>query len=180
MLKKNKRSDTKNIQLFKLLQNDDLNSEDLCLKLYGSPKKAAYHALRKRLFQSIISFSANSSLEDENSIHMEIIKYILASRNYLQQKHYKTAYKIINKAEVIALEHHLFPLLNEIYHTQIQFAHAYPSIDLDELISKFNRNKEKHQLEDQLNIVYSKIKYRLAQDDTSDFQTILKNTREEN
>ncbi|MEW4924402.1 hypothetical protein [Algibacter sp. 2305UL17-15] len=177
--KKNKRSDTKNTQLFKLLKDGNLNSEDICFKLYGSPNKAAYHALRKRLFQSIISFSANSSLEDENSIHMEIIKYILAARNYLQQKHYKTAYKILNKAEGIALEHHLFALLNEIYHTQIQFAHACPSIDLDELISKFNSNKEKHQLEAHLNIAYSKIKHRLAHDDTSDFQTILKNTLEE-
>lgn len=177
--KKNKRSDIKNIQLFKLLQYDDLSSKDICIKLYGEDKKGAYHALRKRLFQSIINFSASSSLEDESSLHMEVITFILAARNYLQQKQFKIAYKVLHKAELIATEHHLFPLLNEIYHTQIQFAYAYPSIDLDTVIKKFEKNKEKHILEDQLNIVYSKIKLKLAQNQHSDFQSIIENTLEE-
>lgn len=173
---KNKRTDTKNIQLFKLLQNKTLDSKAICLQLYGSHKKDAYHALRKRLFQSIINFSANSSLEDENSIQMEVIKYILAARNYLQQKQYKVAYKILQKAETISKEHHLFPLLNEIYHTQIQYAHAHLLIDLNEIVEKFNKNRERHLLEDRLNIVYSTIKQKLAKEDTSDFQSILNET----
>ena len=49
--RKNTRSDTKNIQLFKLLLKNELNSNDVCLKLYKSNKKDAYHALRKRLYQ---------------------------------------------------------------------------------------------------------------------------------
>lgn len=177
--KKNKRSDIKNIQLFKLLQHDDLSSKDICIRLYGDEKKGAYHALRKRLFKSIINFSASSSLEDENSLHMEVITFILAARNYLQQKQFKIAYKVLHKAELIATEHHLFPLLNEIYHTQIQFAYTYPSINLDTVIEKFEKNKEKHILEDQLNIVYSKIKLKLAQNQHSDFQSIIENTLEE-
>ena len=52
--RKNRRNDTKNIQLFKLLAKNELSSKDICLKLYGSQKKDAYHALRKRLNQSII------------------------------------------------------------------------------------------------------------------------------
>jgi len=174
--RKNKRTDIKNIQLFKLLQNEYLSSKDIGIKLYGNQKKGAYYALRKRLFQSIIEFSANSSLEDENSLQMDVIKYILAARNYLQQKQYKVAYKILNKAENISLEHHLFPMLNEIYHTQIQFAHAYPEIDLDAIIKKFNSNKGKHVLEDQLNIVYAKIKYQLTHSNHSDFKTVLERT----
>ena len=177
--KKNKRRDAKNIQLFKLLNENSLNSEEICLKLYGGQKKDAYHALRKRLFQSVINFSANSSLEDENSIQMEVIKYILASRNYLQQKQYKVAFKILHKAETISKEHHLYPLLNEIYHTQIQYAYAFPNIKFDEIIKKFNSNRENHLLEDQLNVVYSKIKLKLAKEDTSDLQTILDNTLSE-
>ncbi|GAB1858117.1 hypothetical protein MHTCC0001_29540 [Flavobacteriaceae bacterium MHTCC 0001] len=171
--KKNKRQDTKNIQLLKLLRRSDLNSNDICLQLYSNNSKGAYHALRKRLFQSIIHFSANSSLENENSLQMEVIRYILAARNFLEQKQYNVAYKILNKAEITARVHHLFPLLNEIYHTQIQYAYAYPKLDLNTVIEKFNSNKEKHQLEAQLNIVYSKIKHQLANNDSSDFQTIL-------
>jgi hypothetical protein len=59
--RKNKRADTKNIQLFKLLVANELSSKDICLKLYRSPNKVAYHALRKRLNQSIIDFIANTN-----------------------------------------------------------------------------------------------------------------------
>lgn len=177
--KKNKRKDNKNILLFKLLLNEDLSLGTICMTLYGSNKKGAYHALRKRLFQSIINFSANTSLEEENSIQMESIRYILAARNYLQQKHYKTAYKILNKAEAIATDHHLFPILNEIYSTKIQFAHALPGINLDDIINRFNRNREKYHLEDRLNIIYSKIKYKITHGNTSDFKTILEETLKE-
>ncbi|MGC6429692.1 MAG: hypothetical protein ACON5F_01470 [Jejuia sp.] len=176
--KKNKRTDTKNVQLFKLLKQGDLNSKDICQHLYGT-NKGAYHALRKRLFQSIIHFSANSSLVDENSLQMKVIRYILAARNYLQQKQYKTAYNILNKAETIAKTHHLFPLLNEIYHTQIQYASETEAVDLDTLIEKFSSNREKHLAEDQLNIVYAKLKYKLKHGDSTDLETILEEVLKE-
>ena len=155
---KNKRKDTKNIQLFKLLAQGEEDSKVICFKLYKTSQNNAYHALRKRLFQSLIDFTANKNLEDENSIDMQIIKYILASRAYLLQKNYTIAYKILDKAERLADEHLLFPILNEIYHTKIQYAANYSKIDLEELILKQKENQKKHQLEDQLNIVYAKLK----------------------
>ncbi|AUP78640.1 hypothetical protein [Flavivirga eckloniae] len=181
--KKNKRSDAKNIQLFNYLLNDEFDSNKICHKLYGSLKKDAYHALRKRLYQSIIDFIANSSLQEENSIDMQIIKYLLASKSFLQHKQYKVAYKILDKAEALASEHYLFPLLNEIYHTKIQYADTIPSISINELVKKFEANQKKHQLEDQLNIVYAKIKQTLNniayKGDVVDFQTILDQTLQE-
>lgn len=181
--KRNKRSDTKNIQLFKYLLHDDLTSDALCLKLYGDHKKGAYHALRKRLYQSIIDFIANASLQDEKAIDMQIIKYILAARTCLQNKQYQVAYKILDKAEMLATEHHLFPLLNEIYHTKIQYAYANPSVEINQLISKFKSNQKNHQLEDQLNIVYAKIRKTLNnmtyKGDVADFQTLLNHTLKE-
>ncbi|WP_296385000.1 hypothetical protein [Winogradskyella sp.] len=155
---KNKRKDTKNVQLFKLLSKPESDSKSICKQLYKTEKSNAYHALRKRLFQSLIDFTANKNLEDENSIDMQIIKYILASRTYLLQKNYDIAYKILDKAERLADEHLLFPILNEIYHTKIQYAPNYQKVDLEILISKQKENQKKHQLEDQLNIVYAKLK----------------------
>ena len=155
---KNKRKDTKNIQLFKLLAKDENNSKHICNQLYNTNQSNAYHALRKRLFQSLIDFTANKNLEDENSIDMQIIKYILASRTYLLQKNYDIAYKILDKAERLADEHLLFPILNEIYHTKIQYAPNYSKIDLEKLIAKQKENQKKHQLEEQLNVVYAKLK----------------------
>ncbi|MFP4846930.1 hypothetical protein [Winogradskyella sp. PE311] len=156
--KKNKRKDAKNIDLFKLLSKSTLDSKAICNQLYQTKNSNAYHALRKRLFQSLIDFTANKNLEDENSIDMQIIKYILASRTFLIQKNYQVAYKILDKAEYLADENLLYPILNEIYHTKIQYAPNYPKINLEDLIRKQKENQNKHQLEDQLNIVYAKLK----------------------
>lgn len=177
---KNKRKDTKNIKLFKLLAKDENESKTICTQLYNTNQSNAYHALRKRLFQSLIDFTANKNLEDENSIDMQIIKYILASRTYLLQKNYDIAYKILDKAERLADEHLLFPILNEIYHTKIQYASNYPIIDLEELIKKQKENQKRHQLEDQLNIVYAKLKSALNaisyEGKIINFEDILQNT----
>jgi len=177
---KNKRKDTKNIKLFKLLAKGEDDSKAICNQLYNANQKNAYHALRKRLFQSLIDFTANKNLEDENSIDMQIIKYILASRTYLLQKNYDIAYKILDKAERLADENLLFPILNEIYHTKIQYASDYSKIDLEVLIQKQKENQKKHQLEDQLNIVYAKLKSILNaisyEGKVINFEHILQNT----
>ncbi|WP_044403101.1 hypothetical protein [Lacinutrix sp. Hel_I_90] len=178
--KKNKRKDTKNIALFKLLVKDDANVKTIQQKLYKGTKKNAYHALRKRLYQSIIDFIANTNLEEENSTDMQIIKYVLASRTFLAHKQFKVAYKILDKAEGLASEHLLFPILNEIYHTKIQYAYANPSVDIDVVIEKFKANQKNYILEDQLNIVYAKIRQTIKQDtfisDGLDFEKLLEDT----
>lgn len=178
--KKNKRKDTKNIELFKLLTKNEFDSKTLCTHIYGSYKKDAYHALRMRLYNSIIDFTANLSLEEESSINMKVIKHLMASRTFLQLKNYKAAYKILDKAEAIADTHLLYPYLNEIYHTKIQYAHTNPSLDIDLLVDKFKKNKKKHLIEDQLNIVIAKIKQNLNninyKNDIVDFETLVSNT----
>ncbi|XMO87390.1 hypothetical protein AAFN75_03725 [Algibacter sp. AS12] len=180
--KKNKRNDTKNIKLFNLLCKNELDSNAICTKLYGN-KKNAYHALRKRLYESLIDFTANQSLQEENSADMQIIKFILASKAFLQQKQYKVAYKILDKAEKLASTNDLFPFLNEIYHTKIQYAYAYPFADIDALTVKFKTNQKNIHLEDELNIVYAKIRQTLNsiayKGDILDFQTILTNILKE-
>ncbi|WP_411767384.1 hypothetical protein [Winogradskyella sp. A3E31] len=155
---KNKRNDTKNVELFKLLSKEDLNSKEICQKLYGKQNRPAYHALRNRLFNSLIDFTANKNLEGENSVDMQIIKYLLASRSFLLQKNYKVAFKLLDKAENLADEHSLFPILNEIYHTKIQYSHTFAKADINDLILKQQQNRIYLQHEDDLNIIYSKLK----------------------
>ena len=72
--KKNKRKDAKNSQLVKLILSDNLSSKEISDKLYRKQNKVALHALRKRLFQSLIDFTANMSMKDENSIDIKLIK----------------------------------------------------------------------------------------------------------
>lgn len=181
--KKNKRNDTKNIQLFKLLAKNELSSKAICNAIYKNDNKVAYHALRKRLYQSLIDFIANANLEEENSVDMLIIKYILASRTFLTKNQTKVAYAILDKAEILAQEHSLFPILNEIYHTKIQYAYLNSSVDIKELIVKFKANQKNLFLEEELNMVYAKMRQTLSdinyKGEVLDFQTILQNTLNE-
>ncbi len=181
--KRNKRTDAKNIDLFKLIAKQELSSKEICNTLYNTKNKDAYHALRKRLYQSLIDFTANTNLEEENSIDIQIIKYILASRTFLIHKQYRVAYKILDKAETLAQEHLLFPLLNEIYHTKIQYAYTNHSENIDVLIGKFKVNQKNVHIEDELNIVYAKIRQVINQitykGEIIDFETLLTNTLKE-
>ena len=99
--KKNKRPDVKNIELFKYLYTDEFSSEEICKRLYSNGKKDAYHALRKRLYESVIEFLAAVNLEEENSEKVAVIKYILVARSFLQQQQFVLGYKLLAKASNI-------------------------------------------------------------------------------
>ncbi|MGB6269551.1 MAG: hypothetical protein WBF67_11145, partial [Olleya sp.] len=181
--KKNKRNDAKNIILFKLISQQSLSAKEICNSLYGHQNKVAYHALRKRLFQSVIDFIANKNLAEESTIEMQLIKLLIAARACLTKQQYNAAYKILDKAEVIAKEHALFSILNEIYHTKIQFSYAYSHSDLEDYISAYKNNKNNALLEDQLNIVYAKIRQTLNNINYKgailNFETLIDNTFKE-
>lgn len=155
--KRNKRVDTKNIQLFKIAQKGETSTKLICEELYGTQKKEAFYTLKQRLYESLIDFIANNKIQGENSVDMLLIKYILAARDFLLHKNNKAAYKILDKAEVIAKEYQLFSILNEIYHTKIQYAHTNPNINLNETITYFKENQRNLFLEEELNIVYQKL-----------------------
>ncbi|MEM6685089.1 MAG: hypothetical protein AAF617_04770, partial [Bacteroidota bacterium] len=124
--------------------------------------KTAYHGLRKRLWSSLVDFMATQSLTHEVSIELEITKRILVARNLLLQKQYKTAFKILEKAEKKARDILHFSLLNEVYHTQIQYAHKTnhaPSLEV--LIEKCTANHRDFLQEEKLNMAYAVIQKQL-------------------
>lgn len=182
--KRNKRRDTKNILFVKLLINENFTSKEICFNLYQKDNKVALHALRKRLFQSLIDFTANTNIKEENSIDMQMIKYILSARTFLKKGQISVGYKILDKAIIIAKEYQLYTILNEIYHTKIEYAHHFMNINFDELISEFKENQKKHQLEENLNIAYAKIRKTLTevnhQQKNIDIKVMIKNILEEN
>lgn len=159
--KKNTRNDVKNTKLFKLLETDDINSLN---NLYsGTNNNDAYHALRKRLYDNLVLFMANRTFENNTGEAHEVLRLLVVSRLFLEHKLTKTAFKCLAKAEVkaIALEH--FSLLNEIYHTQIQYAHLNPTLDLNSVIEKFSANTQKMHREQQLNLGYALLRRELAE-----------------
>ncbi|WP_299187019.1 hypothetical protein [uncultured Aquimarina sp.] len=171
---KNKRNDTKNIQLFKILDTSS-NHKDVDVKIYGKSAKGAYHALCKRLHDSLIDFIATKSFETETSEEMEIFKLLLASRIFFEQKQYKIALKTIKKAELKAKTFDLFSVLHEIHYTKIQYAHVDPNTTLVSLIQDFKRNQTLLQQEENLNLFYANIQNELSQN-SNNISLIIKNS----
>ncbi|CAM1371425.1 hypothetical protein [Tenacibaculum xiamenense] len=161
LTRRNKRKDTKNIQLFKLLKQQESSTELICNVLYGKQNRAALYTLKQRLHESLIDFIAMNKIQGENSIDMLLIKYIMVARDFLFQQNYNEAYKLLNKAKVLAKDYELFPILNEIYHTKIQYAHLHPKTDLNKIILEFKSNQKSYFLEEELNIIYAKIRNNL-------------------
>ena len=157
---RNKRSDTKNIALFKLLDTSNPPS-DLDMLLYGKPSKGAYHALCKRLHDALIDFIATKSFDKESSEEMNALKLVFASSIFFKQDQTYIAFKTLAKAELIAVKYSLFSILNEIYHTQILYAHLNSTIDLQQIIRKYQANKLDIQQEDNLNLFYATIQAEL-------------------
>ena len=175
--KKNRRSDTKNILLLRLLIDGETDSNLICIALYNKNNKNAYHALRKRLYDSLLDFVATINLAQENDVEMLLIKNIVSARNFFQRKQYEIAFHILGKAEKLAQDHLLFPILNEIYHTQIQYAHISTKVELNNIITKFNKNQQYYLAEERLNIVYATIREQIKatafQKKPVDFNTII-------
>ncbi|WP_109302701.1 hypothetical protein [Aquimarina sp. AU474] len=171
---KNKRNDTKNIQLFKLMNVHD-EVKGLDVKIYGKPAKGAFHALCKRLHDNLIDFVASKSFEGETSEEMDILKLLLASRIFFEQKQYKIALKTIQKAELKAKTYDLYSILNEIYYTKIQYAHLNITTPLETLISDFNNNKASIQQEENLNLFYATVQNKLIKKH-KDFAIVIRDT----
>ncbi|MBF4516137.1 tetratricopeptide repeat protein [Flavobacterium sp. ANB] len=178
--KKNKRKDTVNIALFNSLKTDDIKFK----KKNSSDKKSAdvYHAQRKRLYDNMIDFMANRSFENDTSQDNAILRLIVVSRLFFEHKLEKTAFKCLAKAEEIATNIEHFSLLNEIYLTQIQFAHFDLSQPIEKIIQNFKTNKKKLEYEQQLNLGYAVLRRELAaihhESRIIDFQSLIKNTIE--
>lgn len=178
--KKNKRKDTGNIDLFNSLKTDYIKLK----REHLEDKKSidAYHALRKRLYDNIIEFMANRTFENDTSQENTIRRLIVVSRLFFEHKLIKTAFKCLAKAEEVALNIEHFSLLNEIYLTQIQFAHFNLSEPIERIIEKFKANKQQLEYEEQLNLGYAVLRRELTaiyhEGRIVDFQALIKNTIE--
>lgn len=160
--RRNKRSNTRNIELFTLLDTS-IKQTKLDEVIYDKPSKGAYHALCKRLHDSLIDFIATKSFNKESSEEMSALKLVLVSRIFFQQDQVKIAFKTLGKAELIAVKYSLFSILNEIYHTQILHAHLNKNLNLQHVISKYQANKLNIKQEENLNLFYATIQAELNQ-----------------
>ena len=159
---RNKRKDSKNIALFKLLDAPE-PPENPELALYGKRAKGAYHAVCKRLHDGLIDFIALRRIEEESSKEMNTLKLIMVSRAFFQHQQFQIAFKTLAKAELIAEKYSLHSALNEIYQIQLSYAHLHTSLNFKKLLKKLQRNKHNLLEEDNLNLFYAAIQYELTQ-----------------
>src|ERR1700753_1954791 len=88
--RKNKRNDVKNLQLLDLIETDDIRSLN---KLYKSRNNDAYHALRKRLQDSLLLYLSQKTFESNNSDTYEALRLVVVGRFLLENNVVKVALK---------------------------------------------------------------------------------------
>ena len=111
----NRRSDTKNTDLFQMLCKG--KTEDLDIALYGKPNKNALYVLSNRIQHRLIDFIAMQSFAKETSADMNCLKLLLASRIFFEQKKIRLGFKTLKKALSAATQIEAYSILNEIYQT---------------------------------------------------------------
>lgn len=135
------------------------------------------------MYHTLLDFLATKQLEEGSTFEMQVIKYLIVARNLLIHKHFLLAFKILEKAEILAKEHFLFTLLHEIYNTQIEHAYFLDSSWLDDLIEKSNNNLQDVLQEQRLNFAYAKIRSMILKNrfkgEIVDFSDLLYKTVEE-
>ena len=103
---RNKRHDTRNVDLFKALIDD--REEVIKMKIGAN----AYNVLKKRLYDRLVDFISTRSLQTEVSTEVEIIKRLLLARKLFAFNKYKLAFKTLHKIETEAIEINHYTLLN--------------------------------------------------------------------
>lgn len=149
---KNKRHDTKNIRLFRSLLNGNIS------KLKGELSPNAFAALKKRLKDNLINFISTTMLSTEASQETEVIKKLLLSRKLLLFGYYSSGLKLLEQTEksAIAIQH--FSLLNEIYHTFIQYSFYYSGRAQEELFELSEINLKRLLESERRNMTNAKLK----------------------
>jgi len=162
LLYKNKREDTKNIILLEIIKTDDIVGLET---LYPAQKtnNGAYHALRKRLQDSLLQFLlVENKQTQQQEIHLAQ-QYLNLGKWLIEQQLTAIAIKQIQKAEAIAIANEQFGVLNDIYQLQLQFAHAVPSWNIAHIGSALLKNQVRLMQEGKLHIAYAHIRAQIAQ-----------------
>jgi hypothetical protein len=159
--RKTKRTDVKNLQLLNLIETDDINGLN---KLYNSKKNNdAYHALRKRLQDSLLLFLSQKTFESNHSDTYDALRLLVVGRFLLENDVAKIAFKCLDKAERLGEHLEQFNLLNELLLLKLQYAHIPGAESLEALTVRFMRNQLDMQREAKLNMAYAFLRQELQE-----------------
>lgn len=149
---RNKRHDTRNVDLFKKLIDQ---------KQTGLKKELgqnAYAALKKRLSDNLLDFLSLSTVEKEATDEIGIIRLLLVARKLVAHEKFKSAFHLLKKAELKAEQINHYSLLNEIYQTIIENSYLMDNESHSELMVKFEANRDELVEQGKLNAAYAVVK----------------------
>ena len=159
--RKNKREDVKNLQLLDLIETDDIDGINELYKL--AKNKDAYHALRKRLQDSLLLFLSQKTFESNHSESYEALRLLVIGRFLLENDVLKIAFKCLDKAEGLADHLEQFNLLNELLLLKLQYAHLPGAEALQTLTARFMQNQLEMQREAKLSMAYAFLRQELKE-----------------
>lgn len=159
--RKNKREDVKNLQLLDLIETDDIDGINKLYKL--AKNKDAYHALRKRLQDSLLLFLSQKTFESNHSESYEALRLLVVGRFLLENDVLKIAFKCLDKSERLADHLEQFNLLNELFLLKLQYAHLPGAEALETLTARFLQNQSAMQREAKLSMAYAFLRQQLKE-----------------
>jgi hypothetical protein len=146
---KNKSSNSANINLLKGIIHK--KEGEIREKLGGN----AFNVAVKRLTDRLLDFTAHTIIEKDVANEIEVLKLILVARKLFQHGKFNNAFKVIGKSEKKAIELADYSLLNEIYHTYIQYSQHELSPEQKDIFSKFEANQIHFLEQERVNMVYA-------------------------
>lgn len=149
---RNKRHDVRNVELFRAV---NAGKEQLLKDTLGFN---AFNVLSKRVSDRLLDFTATKTLSNEATAEIGVIKQILVARKLFTFGKFKLGFRIIAKADKAAINLNHYTLLNEIYHTMIQYSYHENSQDQEVIFKKFELNKAEFVAHERLNMVYAVVK----------------------
>jgi hypothetical protein len=147
--KRNKRPYSNSLDILKSVIN---NNESQIKSEIGSN---TYNVAINRLTDKLLSFTAQIIIEKDVASEIEILKLILVARKLFEYGKYKNAFKILKSTEKKAALLSDYSLLNEIYHTLIQYSYHELSPSQSEVFSKFESNQHNFLEQERVNMVYA-------------------------
>lgn len=149
---KNKMKDTRNLALIDAFYAG--KEKEIEVEIGGN----AYRGLKKRLLDNLINFLAEDIIKKEVSEEIRIIKQLVVSRKLMELGYFKRGFKMLQALSIRAQKIEHYSLVNEIYHTQIQFSYHELAPNQEVLYQNLIQNSKTQLNQERLNMAFAVIK----------------------
>ena len=151
----------KDVDLFDALIHDDRNKKNApFFGLYKKEEYNAYHSLRKRLIKQLEQFLAYSDMVDRNTDELSAENRIRMARYAMDKDAHELAFHYLEAAEELAGKKGEWELLDTVYQQMIRHSMVF-GLHLDDVLKKWEANKERIALNEKLMVASSLIQQKL-------------------